>query len=150
MLMVLLGIMVSQSISLLAGCVADAGERLVESKLSVGLRFGAASWRGGKDGLLLECDGLDCGMFVEDGGGFGRLKGGLALAPDLALKRLGGLLRLIFLIGLDPVLRDWWLLRLVNASWLGISSTRPTTDALLLRRWWRTCVLGSCGGDSLQ
>jgi hypothetical protein len=45
-------------------------------------------------------------MFVEDGGGFGRLKGGVALAPDLALKRLGGLLRLIFFIGLDLILRD--------------------------------------------
>jgi hypothetical protein len=33
MLMVLLGIMVSQSMPLLAGGVADAGERLVESKV---------------------------------------------------------------------------------------------------------------------
>jgi hypothetical protein len=44
MLMVLLGIMVFQSMSLLAGCVADAGERLVESKLLEGLHFGSA-WR---------------------------------------------------------------------------------------------------------
>jgi hypothetical protein len=110
--------------------------RLVEFKLLEGLRFGAASWRGGKDGLLLECNGLDRGMFVEDGGGFIRLNGGVTLAPDPALRRLRGLLRLIFLIGLDPVLRDWWLLQLVNASWLGVSSTlkcRPTTDALPLR-----------------
>jgi hypothetical protein len=33
MLMAFLGIMVSQSMPLLAGGVADAGERLVESKL---------------------------------------------------------------------------------------------------------------------
>jgi hypothetical protein len=44
MLMVLLGIMVSQSMSLLIGDVADADERLVESKLLEWLRSGAASW----------------------------------------------------------------------------------------------------------
>jgi hypothetical protein len=55
--------------------------------------------------LLLECSDLDCYMSVEDGGGSGRLTGGVALALDLALKRLGGLLRPMFLIGLDPVLR---------------------------------------------
>jgi hypothetical protein len=44
-------------------------------------------------------------VFVEDGGESGRLKGSEALAPDPALKRLGGLLRPMFFIGLDPVLR---------------------------------------------
>jgi hypothetical protein len=76
MLMVLLGIMVSQSMPLLAGGVADAGERLVESKVLKWLWSGAASWRGGGDGLLLECDNLDSCMFAEDGGGSGHLKGG--------------------------------------------------------------------------
>jgi hypothetical protein len=71
MLMVLLEIIVSQSMSLLIGCVVDASERLVESKLLEGLRFGAASWCDGKAELLLECDSLDCGMFMEDGRGFG-------------------------------------------------------------------------------
>jgi hypothetical protein len=46
-------------------------------------------------------------MFAKDGGGSGRLKSGVALAPDSVLKKLGGLLRPMFLIGLDPVLRDW-------------------------------------------
>jgi hypothetical protein len=59
--------------------------------------------------LLLECNGLDCCVFAEDGGGSGHLKGGVALALDPMLKKLGGLLRPMFLIGLDPVLRDWWL-----------------------------------------
>jgi hypothetical protein len=99
MLMVFLGIMVSQSISLLVGGVADAGERLVKSKLLEWFRSGVVSWRGGRDGLLLECGDLDCYVFVEDGGGSGRLKGGVALAPDPALKRLGGLLRPMFLMG---------------------------------------------------
>jgi hypothetical protein len=92
-------------------------------------------------------------MFAEDGGGFYRLKGRVALAPNPALKRLGGLLRPMFLIGIDPVLRDWWLSRLVNASWLGVSSTSnsgPTTSALLLWRQRRMCVLDSCGDGSLQ
>jgi hypothetical protein len=40
----------------------------------------------------------------------------MALAPDPALKKLGGLLRLKFLIGLDPASRDWWLSRLNNTS----------------------------------
>jgi hypothetical protein len=44
-------------------------------------------------------------MFVDDGGASGRLKGRVVLAPDPALKRLGGLLRLIFIIRLDLVLR---------------------------------------------
>jgi hypothetical protein len=154
MLMVFLGIMVSQSMPLLAGGVADTGERLVESKLLEWLRSGAASWCGGRDGLLLECSVLDCCVFAEDGGRSGRLKGGVALAPDSALKRLGGLLRSMFLFGLDPVLRGWWLLRLVNASWLEVSSapkSGPTDGALLLlRRRRRTCVLDSCGDGSLQ
>jgi hypothetical protein len=42
MLMVLLGIMVSQSMFLLIGGVADADERLVESMLLEWLRSGAA------------------------------------------------------------------------------------------------------------
>jgi hypothetical protein len=52
MLMVLLGIMVSQSMALLVGSVADSGERLVESKLLEWLQPGAASRRGDRDGLL--------------------------------------------------------------------------------------------------
>jgi hypothetical protein len=153
MLIVLLGIMVSQSMSLLVGGFANADERLVESKLLEWLQSGAASWHAGRDGLLLECGDLGCCMFAEDGGGFGCLKGGVALAPNLALKRLGGLLRPMFLIGIDPVLRGWWLSRLVNASWLGVSSTSksgPTTGALLLQRQRRMCVLDSCGDGSLQ
>jgi hypothetical protein len=77
---------------LLVGGVVDARERLVESKLLEWLQSGAMSWRDGRDGLLLECGDLDCCVFVEDGGGSGRLKGDVALAPDQALKRLGGLL----------------------------------------------------------
>jgi hypothetical protein len=115
MLIVLLGIMVSQSMTLLAGGVADAGKRVVESKLLEWFQFGAAAWRGGRIGcsrigLLLECGCLDCSMFAKDGGGYGRLKGVLALAPDPALNKLKGLLRLMFLIWLDPVLWGWWLL----------------------------------------
>lgn len=41
----------------------------------------------------------------------------------LALKRLGGILRSMFLIGLDTSFRNWWLSQLVNVSWLGVSST---------------------------
>jgi hypothetical protein len=151
MLIVLLGIMVSQSMSLLVGGVANAGERLVESKLLEWLQSDAVSWHADRDELLLECRDLGCCMFVEDGGGSGRLKGGVALALDPALKRLGGLLRPMFLIGIDPVLRGWWLPRLVNASWLGVSlmsKSGPTTGALLLRRRRRMCVLNSCGDGS--
>jgi hypothetical protein len=90
MLMVLLGIMVSQSMPLLVRGVADAGERLVKSKLLEWLQSGVASWRGDWDGLLLESSDVGCCVFPEDGGGSGRLNGGVALAPDLALKRLGG------------------------------------------------------------
>jgi hypothetical protein len=89
--------------------------------------------------LLLECNDLNCYVFVEDGGGSGRLKGVVALTPDPALKRLGGLLRPMFLIGLNPVLRGWWLSRLVNVSWLEVSSalkSGPTTCALLLLQRW--------------
>jgi hypothetical protein len=131
MLMVLLGIMVSQSMPLLVGGVADVGERLVESKVLECPQSGAASWRGNRDGLLLECGGLDCCVFAEDGGGSGRLYGGVALALGPALKRLRGLLWPMFLIGLDPVLRDWWLSWIVNASWLGVSSTSKS-DRLLV------------------
>jgi hypothetical protein len=93
-------------------------------------------------------------VIAEDDGGFGRLKGGVALAPGPALKRLGWLLRPMFLIGIDLVLRGWWIPRLANASWLEVSSgpkTRSTTGALLLlRQWRRTYVFGSCGDGSLQ
>jgi hypothetical protein len=103
---------------------------------------------------ILECSVLNCCVFVEDGGESGHLKGGVALTPDLALKRLGGLLRSMFLFELDPVLRGWWLLRLVNASWLEVSSapkSGPTDGAvLLLRRRRKTCVFDSCGDGSLQ
>jgi hypothetical protein len=147
MLLVFLGIMVSQSMSLLVGGVADASERLVESKLLEWLQSGVVSWRGGRDGLLLECGDLDCYVFMEDGGGSGRLKGGVVLAPDLALKRLGGLLRPMFLIGLDPVLQGWWLSRFVNTSRIEVSSalkSGPTTGALLLlRQRQKVCVLDS-------
>jgi hypothetical protein len=134
--MVLLGIMVSQSMPLLVGSVADSGERLVESKLLEWLQPGIASRRGDRDGLLLKCGSLDCCVVAEDGGGLGRMYGGVALAPGPALKRLGGLLRPMFLIRLDPVLRGWWLSRLVNSFWLGVSSTSKTgstTGVLLLR-----------------
>jgi hypothetical protein len=91
-------------------------------------------------------------VFEEDGGGSGRLKGGVALALDPVLKKLGGLLRPMFLIGLDPTLRGWWLSRLVNASWLEVSSapmSGPTVGAPLLRRR-RRFVLDSCGVGRLQ
>ena len=117
MLMVLVGIIVFQPMLLLVGGVADADERLVESKLLDQLRSGAVSWRGDGDGLLSECSGVDCCGSAEDGGGSGHLKGGVALALNPVLKRLGGLLRPMFFIGLDPVLRGWLLSRLVNASW---------------------------------
>jgi hypothetical protein len=148
MLIVLLGIMVFQPMSLLElGGVADANERLVESKLLEWLRSGVVSWHGVRDMLLLERGDLDCYRFVKDGEGSDRLKGGVALAPGPALKRLEGLLRPMFFIGLDPVLRGWWLSRLVNVSWLEVSSalkSGPTTSALLLlRRLRRACVLDS-------
>jgi hypothetical protein len=154
MLMVLLGIMVSQSMSLLIGGVADADERLVESKLLEWLQSGAASWCDSRGGLLLECGDIDCCVFAEDGGGSGRLKGGVAMAPGSTLKSLRGLLRPMFLFGLDPVSWNWWLLRLLNASWLEVSSALKSglTDGalLFLRRRRRICVLGSCGCGSLQ
>jgi hypothetical protein len=132
MLMVLFGIMVSQPMLLLVGGAAGASERFVEPKLLEWLRSDAASWHGNKDRMFLECGRLGCCMFAEDGGGSGHLKGRVALAPDPVLKRL---LRPMFLIGLDPVLRGWWLSRLVNASWRGVSSAPicgPTTIATLL------------------
>jgi hypothetical protein len=43
-------------------------------------------------------------VFAEDGEKSGCPKGGVALAPDPVLKKLGGILRPMFLIGLDPVL----------------------------------------------
>jgi hypothetical protein len=138
---------------LLVEGVADTGERLVESKLLEWLQSGAASWCGNRNGLLLECGGLDCCVFVEDGGGSGSLYGGVALALGPTLKRLRGLLRPMFLIRLDPVLQDWWKSWLVNASWLGVFSTSksgPTTCVLLLQQLSGMCVLGSCGDGSLQ
>jgi hypothetical protein len=80
--MVLLGIMVSESMPLLARGVADADEKLVECKVLKWLRSGAALWRGDREGLLLECDNLDCCVFAEDGGGSGRLKGGVAISSE--------------------------------------------------------------------
>jgi hypothetical protein len=121
MLMVLLGIMVSP------GGVADAGERLVESNLLEWFRSGVVPWCSDKDRLLFVCGDFDYCVFVEDGGGSGCLKGKMALALDPVLKRLGGLLRPMFLIGLDPVLWSWWLSRLVKASWLGASSARGSS-----------------------
>jgi hypothetical protein len=47
--------------SLLVGGAVDASKRLIESKLLEWLRFAnVLSWRGSGEGLLLECDGLDC------------------------------------------------------------------------------------------
>jgi hypothetical protein len=91
-------------------------------------------------------------VFAEDGGGSGRLKGRVALALDPVLKKLGGLLRPMFLIGLDLVLRDWWLSWLVNVSWLRVSSTPisgPTAGVPLLRRR-RRFMLDSYDDDRLQ
>jgi hypothetical protein len=88
MLMVLVGIMVSQPMLLFVGGDAGAGERFVEPKLLEWLRSGVAPWRDSGDRLLLECGELDCCVFVEDGGGSGRLKGGVALALDPVLKKL--------------------------------------------------------------
>jgi hypothetical protein len=152
MLMVLVGIMVSQPMLLFVGGDAGAGERFVEPKLLEWLRSGVAPWRGGGDRLLWECGGLDCCVFAKDCGESGRLKGGVALAPDPMLKILGGLLRPMFLIGLDLALRGWWLSRLVNVLWLGVSSplmSGPTAGAPLFRRR-RRFVLDSCGDGKLQ
>jgi hypothetical protein len=152
MLMVLVGIIVSQPMLLFVGGDTGADERFVEPKLLEWLRSGVALWRGGGDRLLLECGGLDCCVFAEDDGGSGRLKGGVALAPDPVLKILGGLLLPMFLIGLDPALRGWWLSRLINALWLGVSSSPmsgPTTGASLFRQR-RRFVLDSCGDGKVQ
>jgi hypothetical protein len=117
---------------------------------SPSLRSDAVSWHGGIYEFFLEGDDLDCCVIAEDDGG----SGDVALDRGPTLKRLGGLLRPMFLIGLDPVLRGWWLSRLANASCLEVSSspkTGPTTGALLfLRRRRRTCVFCSCGDGSLQ
>jgi hypothetical protein len=133
--MVLLGIMVSQSMFLLVGGVADVDERLVESKLLEWFRSSVVPWCSDRDRLLLVCGGFDCCMFAKDGGrsGWGRM----ALALDSVLKRLGGLLRPIFLTGLDPLSRGWWLSQLVNASRPRASSAPnngPISDALFLRQ----------------
>jgi hypothetical protein len=87
-----LGIMVSRSLLLLVGGVAGANERLGVSKQLERLRSSATSWRGGEDGLLVECDGGNY-CWSEEGRGFSRLfKGRVALALDPALKRLRWLL----------------------------------------------------------
>jgi hypothetical protein len=116
MFMMLVGIVVSQPMLLFVGGDAGAGKESVEPKMLEWLRSRVALWRGGMDVRLLECGGPNCCMFVKEGGGSGRQKGGVALAPNLVLKKLEGLLRPMFFIGLDPALRDWWLPRLVNAQ----------------------------------
>jgi hypothetical protein len=93
------------TILLFVGGDAGASERFVEPKLLEWLRSGIVPWRGRRDRLLLECGGFVC-MFMEDSGGSGCLKGRMALAPDPVLKKFGGLLRPMFLIGLDPTLWD--------------------------------------------
>jgi hypothetical protein len=123
--------------TLLAGGVADADEMLLGYKLLEQLRSDATSSSGGRGSMFLECGGLDCYVFAEDGGGSGRLMGGVVLASDPAWKKLGGLLPPMFFVGLDPDLRVWWLSRLVNTLWLGVSSAStngPTASAILLRR----------------
>jgi hypothetical protein len=67
--------------------------------------FDAATWHGGWDGLLLDSGGLDPWLSADDGGGSGRLKGGMALATDPTLKRLKWLLQLILFVGLYSVFR---------------------------------------------
>jgi hypothetical protein len=91
-LMVLVGITVSQPMLLLVGCDAGANKRFVEPKLLEWLQSGVASWRGDSDEMLLECGGLDCSMFAKEGGGSSRVKSGMALAPNPVLKKLEGLL----------------------------------------------------------
>ena len=118
----LVGNKVSPPLLLLVGGLAGAGERLVELQLLEKLRFGAAAACGGAGGLLVEDGGDGCLGFEEDGGGFGRWSGGMALSPDPALKKIGVLPRPIFLFDPDPAFGYWWLLRLVNASRQGISS----------------------------
>jgi hypothetical protein len=74
------------------------------------------------------------------------------LALDPVLKKFGEPLRPMFFIGLDPVLRGWWLSRLIYASWLGVSSAPMSgliAGAPLLRQRSRF-VLGNCGNDRLQ
>jgi hypothetical protein len=51
--------------------------------------------------LLLQYGDLGYYVFVKDGGKSGRLKDVVVLAPDRTFKRLGGLLRSMFVIGLD-------------------------------------------------
>jgi hypothetical protein len=64
----------SRALSLTGGVVivhayiADADERLVKPKILEWLRYDAASWHGGKNGLLLKCDGLDFFVFEKVGG----------------------------------------------------------------------------------
>jgi hypothetical protein len=96
MLMMLVGIMVSELMLLLVGCDAGADERFVEPKLLERLIWRCVvAWRKGWAalGVWQAC------AFGEDGGGSGRLRDAVALAPDLVLKKLGGLIRPIFLLG---------------------------------------------------
>jgi hypothetical protein len=66
MLIVLVGIMVSQPMLLLVGGDAGADERFLDPKLLKWLLSGVASWRDDNDVFLLECGGgLDCSMFAE-------------------------------------------------------------------------------------
>jgi hypothetical protein len=69
---------------------------------------------GGEDGLLLECGGLDCCWSAEHIGD--PVTSRVVLALDLSLKRLRGLLQQMFLIGLDPALRGYWLSRTAITS----------------------------------
>jgi hypothetical protein len=59
MLMVLVGIMLSQHMLLFVEGDADAGERFVEPRLLEWLRSGVAPWRDNGDRLFLECGRLD-------------------------------------------------------------------------------------------
>jgi hypothetical protein len=133
MLMVFLGIMISQSMPLLIGGIVDASERFVESKLLEWLQSGCVV--AAEMGCSWSVAILNATCLWETVEDPARLKGGVALAPDPALKRLRGIPRPMFLIRLDPVLWGWWPLRFVNTSRLDVSSTlksEPTTGALLL------------------
>jgi hypothetical protein len=52
--------------SLFIESVVDADKWLVEYKLLEWPRSSDASWRGSRDGLLLECGNLDSYVFAED------------------------------------------------------------------------------------
>lgn len=128
------------------------GSWLLEQQLS-----GASAWCGG-GGVLLRKDSGGCcrGSAVEEGGSGRLFGGGLVSSPDPALKGLGeqvqeGLrLRPISLIDPDPVLRSWWLLRLINAFRQGASSAPRfvvASGAPLLWRRRRAWALGGRDED---